>query len=144
MRYGFVYLLANKAMPGIYKIGMTDRSPLQRVDELSRSTSIPMSFDLVCYAEVDGALEHERALHAEFSHFRVNENREFFSFNAATLEDVIQTFSGIAINFCNCDYGLYLHKAKKAEQQRGKVLSISAAVRTLHENEDTAHGKGLR
>ena len=40
--YGFVYVLRNECMPGIYKIGMTARPPSQRRDELSAATSAPM------------------------------------------------------------------------------------------------------
>ena len=30
--YGFVYVLRNECMPGIYKIGLTSRAPSQRCD----------------------------------------------------------------------------------------------------------------
>ncbi|WP_137137356.1 GIY-YIG nuclease family protein [Pseudomonas asiatica] len=42
MNYGFIYCLGNQAMPGIYKIGMTERAPSQRCLELSNSTSAPL------------------------------------------------------------------------------------------------------
>lgn len=29
MNYGFIYCLGNQAMPGIYKIGMTERAQFQ-------------------------------------------------------------------------------------------------------------------
>lgn len=78
MTVGFVYCLENSCMPGIYKIGMTDRSPTQRCCELSNSTSVPTSFSLVFYVETDNANAIERELHAAFSKERVSYNREFF------------------------------------------------------------------
>lgn len=81
MAYGFVYLLANPAMRGFYKIGSTERAPHQRLAELSGSTAVPMPFNLVCYIEVEDARAVEAALHRHLSDFRVNSGREFFAFH---------------------------------------------------------------
>lgn len=78
MTVGFVYLLANHCMPGIYKIGMTERSPTQRCNELSASTSVPDSFTILFYVEVDNPLIVERSIHQHFDNSRVSFNREFF------------------------------------------------------------------
>lgn len=93
MNYGFVYCLANECMPGIYKIGMTDRAPSQRCFELSSSTSAPKAFDLLCYGEVNDALGVERALHDEFAAFRVNKSREFFQMDYRAIYDSIHSYA---------------------------------------------------
>ncbi|WP_312831954.1 GIY-YIG nuclease family protein [Pseudomonas lactis] len=79
MSIGFVYCLTNSSMPGICKIGRTDRSPSQRCKELSASTSAPTEFHIEFYAEVEDSALLERDIHAAFSKFRVNESREFFT-----------------------------------------------------------------
>ncbi len=78
MSIGFVYCITNMYMPGLCKIGMTDRAPSQRVKELSSSTSVPDAFNIEFYAEVESAIEVERSLHSFFDSNRVNEYREFF------------------------------------------------------------------
>lgn len=83
--FGFVYILSNVSMPGIYKIGFTDRSPMNRVNELSSSTSIPTSFEIVAYGEVENAQSIENELHKQFNEFRISSNREFFKFDIETL-----------------------------------------------------------
>ncbi len=77
MNYGFIYCLGNQAMPGIYKIGMTERAPSQRCLELSNSTSAPLPFDLLFYGEVANPQAVEREIHDYFSLQRVNDS-EFF------------------------------------------------------------------
>lgn len=79
MNYGFIYCLGNESMPGIYKIGMTDRAPSQRCFELSNMTSSPRAFELLCYGEVNDALRVERQIHSDFARYRVSKNREFFA-----------------------------------------------------------------
>lgn len=78
MAYGFVYVMRNQCMPGIYKIGYTDRPPMTRCDELSSSTSVPMAFEIVCYGEVEDARKFEFNLHEDYKRFRISTNREFF------------------------------------------------------------------
>lgn len=78
MSYGFVYILGNPVFPGIFKVGMTERSPSLRCKELSSSTSAPDSFVLLSYYEFEDARYAEQAIHSEFQEFRVNRGREFF------------------------------------------------------------------
>ena len=45
MAKGYVYLLTNEAMPGYVKIGFTERTVEERIEELSKPTGVPMPFD---------------------------------------------------------------------------------------------------
>ena len=74
---GYVYILENKAMPDICKIGITEREDLkQRLKELF-STGVPLPFDCVYAAKVKDYKEVEKALHNAFKKDRVHEAREF-------------------------------------------------------------------
>lgn len=77
MSYGFVYVLGHRCMPGVYKVGYTERSPV-RVEELNKSTSIPGDFDLICYAEYENPRDREQEIHRLLDAFRVTRDREFF------------------------------------------------------------------
>lgn len=92
MSYGFIYLLANRAMPCYYKIGCTERSPHERADELSRSTSAPEPFDVVLYIEVPDFQLREQCLHGHLADFRPNMRREFFVFGPGHLPWVYALF----------------------------------------------------
>lgn len=78
MNHGFVYIMGNVAMPGYFKVGMTERSPEQRADELSSSTSIPVRFRVLAYTLCEDPKEVEATLHEWLSDMRVNSGREFF------------------------------------------------------------------
>ena len=91
--YGFVYVLRNVCMPGIYKIGMTDRAPSRRAEELSSSTSVPLPFDLVCFAEVVDAAAFERAIHEKLADCRVNSAREFFALTGEDIRNLMSTLT---------------------------------------------------
>lgn len=77
-KYGFVYLLGNIYMPGIYKVGCTERSPQQRAEELSSGTGVPAPFDVLCYIEAQDFQAVESKFHRWLSHARINPQREFF------------------------------------------------------------------
>lgn len=77
--WGFVYCLSNESMPGLYKIGYTTRSPMQRAEELSRSTGVPTHFDVWFYLETQNPAQVEKRIHDEMARYRTNECREFFS-----------------------------------------------------------------
>ncbi|MFD1558325.1 GIY-YIG nuclease family protein [Paraburkholderia silviterrae] len=119
MSYGFVYVLGNDAMPGIYKIGMTDRAPRERMDELSKATAVPLPFDLVMYAQVSDPREVEAGIHGDLAKYRVNSSREFFR---APLEEIGDTIRAYAHDVCHVEYAVYMWHAE-ADAKRDFLLS---------------------
>ena len=81
-----VYVLTNEFMPGLVKIGMTQRESVQaRIDELSRHSGVPVAFTCHYAAALpDGttATEVEKILHQLFGEHRVNQRKEFFKMPA--------------------------------------------------------------
>ena len=75
---GIVYVLTNAAMPGLVKIGMTEKDDVgERLNTLY-STGVPVPFDCEFACRVADARGVERALHKAFVHVRENPAREFF------------------------------------------------------------------
>lgn len=87
---GFVYILGNRAMPGIFKIGMTLNAPSRRAIELSSSTSVPMEFEVLAFGEIENPAGFERELHSLYSAERVSANREFFRVPLKSLVDALK------------------------------------------------------
>lgn len=75
---GFVYILKNPAMPGLYKVGATSRSPHARALDLYRSSGVPEPYQVVCHVEVALPFRVEQGLHQWMHHFRASVHREFF------------------------------------------------------------------
>lgn len=78
---GFIYVLANSAMPGLVKVGKTTRSPTDRAGELSGVTGIPTPFIVVyeqCFQDCSAA---ESFVHAHLANngYRISDAREFFN-----------------------------------------------------------------
>ncbi len=75
---GTVYILTNKAMPGLVKIGRTTADdPQVRMDQLY-NTSVPVPFNCVLAVRVGDPAKVERNLHKTFGPNRFNPGREFF------------------------------------------------------------------
>jgi hypothetical protein len=90
--FGFVYLLANDAMPNLYKVGMTERSPHYRAQQLA-STGVPRPFTVLCYVESDHMEWMERNMHQAMTDFRDTRQREFFRFSRKHLPWVAGLFA---------------------------------------------------
>ena len=76
---GYIYILSNPAMPGLLKIGFTDRTPDERAAELSASTGVPLPFKVAYSLEVDSAQRLEAQIHRTLFKQRLNDKREFFN-----------------------------------------------------------------
>ena len=89
-----VYVLTNPAMPGMVKIGKTDRDPQTRMKELY-STGVPNPFECAFAAEFDGDISRlEKALHTAFGPYRDNPSREFFKIDSYQAEAILRIWPG--------------------------------------------------
>lgn len=91
---GFVYVMSNKSMPGIIKIGMSTKMPEERAKELSSDTSTPTPFIVEYYAIFDDMIKAERMAHQRLkSH---HHGKEFFS---TTVENAIYSIEELGLSF---------------------------------------------
>ena len=88
------YILSNTAMPGLFKVGYTDRDPFSRAKEISQATGVPFDFIVEYQIYVSHPYELEQKTHKLLHNHRVNNNREFFN---CSYEDVVETIR-VAIN----------------------------------------------
>ena len=91
-----VYVLTNPAMPGMVKIGMTDRADVQQRMKELYSTGVPLPFECVIAKRIEDreAVEIENALHVAFGPYRMNDSREFFSIDPEQAEILLQVMPG--------------------------------------------------
>ena len=78
---GFLYVLANSAMPGLVKVGKTTRTPSERAGELSGVTSIPTPFIVIYEQLFQDCSAAETFVHTYLAQkgYRVSDAREFFN-----------------------------------------------------------------
>ncbi|MEO0484979.1 MAG: GIY-YIG nuclease family protein [Pseudomonadota bacterium] len=84
MSIGFVYILGNEFMHGVYKVGKTTHKPEERAKELY-SSGVPGGIDVLEAALCPNCNEAEREMQEVFTEFRVDPDREFFSVNLNAL-----------------------------------------------------------
>lgn len=87
---GRVYVLSNKAMPGLLKIGYTMNTVEGRVKELSSATGVPTEFSIEYQVECRDAAGVEALVHEALQNSRHNNSREFFSISLTEAIEVIR------------------------------------------------------
>lgn len=91
MAHGYIYVLTNQVMPGLVKIGRTERDPVQRAKEL-RTTGVPAPFELVYSCLVSDCEETEKNIHILLSRRGVRHSldREFFEVSCDEAIELVQ------------------------------------------------------
>jgi DNA-directed RNA polymerase subunit RPC12/RpoP len=88
---GFIYILSNPYMPGLVKIGFTEKNVFERAKELSTATGVPAAYEVeACFPAVNASLD-EVSIHEALSESRVP-NREFFR---VSLDDALREVAAI-------------------------------------------------
>jgi len=89
MTEGWVYCLSNPSMPGLLKVGITERTPEERAKELS-TTGVPTPFVIEFAKRVKNPAQKESTLHALLEKYaeRTNARREFFR----TTPEIVKQF----------------------------------------------------
>lgn len=88
---GYLYVLSNRAMPGLLKIGYTTRTLKERIAELS-STGVPSRFEIEFYCEVEHAANFESAIHSQLHNRRFE--KEFFRCTTAEAVKNVKLVAG--------------------------------------------------
>jgi predicted transcriptional regulator YheO len=119
----FVYVLSNESMPGLYKIGKTVniRERLSSLD--STSTPTPFKVELLFQCENHDLVESK--MHKIFNNLRIRANREFFKVDLTSLEEALNLFDGVIIDFEK----IYNSKI----QNSPKLPSISISIEEYHQ-----------
>jgi hypothetical protein len=86
---GFVYLLSNPALQGMVKIGFSLQAADIRARELSKSTAIPLDFEVEDEWWVEAPAQYERLIHAKLVAERVTPSKEFFFMSVSDATDLI-------------------------------------------------------
>ena len=88
---GWVYILSNRAMPGIVKIGFSTKDPSLRASEL-QGTGNPVPFVVEYDVLVINPREVEQQVHRKLSHCHYS--KEFFRIG---LDDAIQAIKNVIV-----------------------------------------------
>ncbi len=89
MSVGYVYVLSNRLMPGLVKIGFTTNDVKKRVAELSSATGVPAPFEIEYYCLTKHPGRVEREVHRDLAEHRL-QNREFFSVDVSVAISAIE------------------------------------------------------
>jgi hypothetical protein len=124
---GYVYILKNSFMPGLVKIGYTDRDPFKQSLELSSFNGVPGRFKVVFSWHVSDAAAIEKKLHSELvTHHRGD---EFFELEPTVacekVRDLLMDWNAIGKD------GLSFEEAILARAARGYWYIDKTTVRRL-------------
>ncbi|MHB8940862.1 MAG: GIY-YIG nuclease family protein [Desulfobacteria bacterium] len=98
INHGYIYVLANSAMPGLIKVGKTKRNPILRAQELSGVTSTPTPFIVVYQQLFEDCNAAEVYIHSmlEKRGVRESDSREFFRSSPNDIIEIILATPGKA------------------------------------------------
>jgi hypothetical protein len=116
MTEGYIYCLSNASMPGLVKIGMTERTPKDRAIELF-TTGVAMTFQVEFAKKVLDPKEKEDGVHDILTQYREHPKREFFRISP---EEVKKFFALMD--------GEWWTVEKPEENEESKVIQPSPVV----------------
>jgi hypothetical protein len=86
---GHIYVLQNTSVPGIFKIGFTERSVTDRLNEINKATGVITPWQVRDFWFTQEPYLAEQEIHDLLSDYRVQDNREGFAVNFMVARDVI-------------------------------------------------------
>jgi hypothetical protein len=86
----YVYVLVNKSMPDMVKIGMTIREVEERAKEISGATGVPTPWVPVYSFKCFNSYKLEQEIHEHLNAVRVADNREMFYMHSRDAIDTVK------------------------------------------------------
>jgi hypothetical protein len=98
MTDGYLYCFSNQLMPGILKVGMTERTPEIRLNEANNSDTWrpPTPYEIVFAKKVSNPKQKETTLFSILSQYteRINPRREFFRVSQEEVKTLFDLIDG--------------------------------------------------
>jgi len=96
---GYVYSFSNPLMPGIHKVGYTERVPLERLKEANveqKTYGLPLPYVIDFAIKVSSAYDREQDIHKYLTTIgkRINPDREFFRIDKEELRLLFKLLGG--------------------------------------------------
>jgi len=126
---GYIYILSNESFKNVLKIGCTERPVSERINELSKSTSIPTPFILEAYFNSQNHYVDESNIHKELSEYRINNGREFFKIEIFEAVEIISEIIGSCPFFIGEQLSTHYRKrdAERLENERIKNEEVKTS-----------------
>ena len=86
---GYIYILSNKSIPGILKIGYTDRTPQERVKEINSATGVITNWYVANSFTCRSPKVIENLVHTQLNDYRITNNKEGFAVSLIEAERII-------------------------------------------------------
>lgn len=86
----YVYILVNRSIPDMVKIGMTTGTVNERAREISKATGVPTPWVPVWWFRCFSSGVLEKRVHEHLFEYRVANNREMFTVDSVTAQQVIE------------------------------------------------------
>jgi len=120
---GWVYIISNRAMPKLVKVGFSERDPVARAAELGAGTEVPFRYELVFDVLVYSPYEVEQDAHNRLSSLRAG--KEWFECDWESAVAAVKTSAKArSIILAEKEYESLIHfrseQARIAEQLREK------------------------
>jgi hypothetical protein len=135
---GFVYVMSNPAMPGLVKIGMTEKMPHLRAQEISAHEGLPARMQLEYYALVTGAPRAvEQAVHKQLATARAG--KEWFRCESSIAIAAIKHVAALKLQherFVNAEReaaDLEVRRQQQLAAEKQKKLDAERSAQELHD-----------
>jgi hypothetical protein len=107
MTEGYLYCFSNPSMPGILKIGMTERTPDKRLSEANASDTWrpPTPYKIEFAKKVSDPLKKEKTLHRLLEQYTdcINRYRKFFRVSTEEVYEFFNLMDGVMWNETQVD-----------------------------------------
>jgi len=127
MAEGYVYILTNRYVPDLVKIGYTDRVPDTRASELSNTTGVPGKWTVYTSWLLEDAYSYEQRIFSEFK--KIRETGEFFRLSP---DNAVENITVLLVSWGAIDsFGLSAASRREVE----RIQSIRARENAIKEEE---------
>lgn len=140
---GYIYLLVNKRLHGLVKIGFTENTVEQRLNEINAATGVAEKFEIYKSYKVKNAQKTESLIHDKLKKYRTRPHKEFFEIKPSVAMEYVEKIISndtFGITFDSSELTLF-----NSMSELGKLIKKHRKSRNLTQMQvSQILGSGLR